>query len=249
MLWLIPLLLLCFSVRAQDDDCQQGHEQCGHDDGDSTGASDATASSTVESNIVIMGGKIPKKTTVRNVPSPDTPNIYPSAPCRIARSVGFSFAGGALSGGHSVEDPECTLRETVRTFQYLGVPEVGLILLCKNSVVIIGRKDKKGKPYPNERPIGTQECLRLVREFQGGDVSSDTDDVVAAEVEILRQQQDSFEQQLTSTVERLERSYEQHRTATRTNAVVQKEIIHQPYLNEEKRSKLAALFGDNNEET
>lgn len=238
MLWLIPFLLLCSTVRAQDDECTQGHEQCGHED-----VFDQTVASA-SSDVTFINTR-PKSTTVRNVPSPDTPNIYPSAPCRVARSAGFSFAGGALSGGTSHEDRECTLRETARSFQLLGVPEVGLILLCENSVVITGRTDKKGRLLEGEHPIGTEECLRLVRQFQGGDDGTDEKIAVAAEVEALKGQQDNFEQRLDSTIEQLERSFEQHRVVTAASAP----IVQQPYLNESKRSKLAALFGDNDEET
>lgn len=265
MLWLTLLTAIFSSSYATENDheCQGGHN-CNDDiDIDVTGGgatadsnSDSSSSSSSESasssgassdNNVTFNSTRPKNTTVRNVASPDTPNIYPSAPCRIARSAGLSLAGGAISGGHSVEDVECTLRETARTFQYLGVPEVGLVILCQNSVVINGRRDKKGNTVEGERPLGTEECLRLVREFQGDDNGSDAEDAVAAEIEVLREQQDRTESVLFARVEQLEQLATRAQQRPRVS-LAKKEvapvIIQQPYLNDDKRAKLAALLND-----
>lgn len=95
--------------------------------------------------------------------------------------------------GGSIEDEECTLRETARTFRDLGVPEMGLYLLCKNSKVVVGNPDKDEE---HSDPIGTTECLRLVRSFQG-----DPDDDTArlrAELDTLRREQ----QHLTSSLDK-----------------------------------------------
>jgi len=172
--------------------------------------------------------------------------VYPSAPCRVAYSAGLSLAGGALSGGSSVEDVECTLRETARTFQYLGVPEVGLHLLCTQSVVINGRKDKKGELEDGEpTPIGAGECLRLVREFQGDADDSDAARALQSEVEILREQQNRTEQQLAARVEQLE--MEVSKPQDRPRPVVRQEVVQQPMLNADKRAKLSALLEEKEE--
>lgn len=262
MLWL-TLLTAIFSTASateQDHECQGGHN-C-NDGGDtisgsesdsradSSSESEATSSSGADANVsntTNFTSTRPSKTTVRNVPSPDTPNVYPSAPCRIARSAGLSLAGGAISGGNSVEDVECTLRETARAFQYLGVPEVGLVILCQNSVVINGRRDKKGDLEENERPLGVQECLRLVREFQGDDVEPNTDGAIATEVEILREQQNRVEFEVLSRVEQLEELVARRPAARAPTPVVQQEVVQQPRMSIQQKADMAALFSDDKE--
>lgn len=218
----------------------------------SSGAESASSSGATSDNNVAVTFTRPSSTTVRNVASPDTPNVYPSAPCRIARSAGLSLAGGALSGGSSIEDPECTLRETARVFQYLGVPEVGLYLMCQQSAVINGRYDKHGEiEEGTPTPIGSEECLRLVREFQGDVDDDNTEGALSTQIEVLREQQDILERRFVARAAELEREHEktQQVAASRPAARVTQEIIQQPYLNDEKRAKLSALIGDNNEET
>jgi hypothetical protein len=253
----------------QDHECQGGHNCDGGDiaidvdavggdssseswadsnaDSESVSSAEASADNSVATTVNFSN---PKSTTVRNVASPDTPNVYPSAPCRIARSAGLSIAGGALSGGSSVEDPECTLRETARTFQYLGVPEIGLHLLCTNSVVINGRRDKKGNLEEGEpAPIGSAECLRLVREFQGNVVEPDAEAAVQTQLEIIREQHDRTESELLARVDDLEDAIAEARKPRATpKPIVTQQTIQQPYLTEQKRSKLASLLNDEGEE-
>ena len=213
---------------------------------DSASESGAAASSD---NSVTITNTRPRSTTVRNVASPDTPNVYPSAPCRIARSAGLSLAGGSLSGGSSIEDPECTLRETARVFQYLGVPEVGLHLMCTQSLVINGRYDKKGNLEEGYgAPIGSSECLRLVREFQGSDDDADTEAAHSAEIEVIREQQNRIESGLVGRVAELEQQIEQQAQAPAPRPQVTRQTVQQPMLNEEKRAKLAALFPEEKSE-
>jgi hypothetical protein len=260
---LLMLLTMMFSTAystGNDRECQGGHNCNGGDididvTGGSSGAdasSDSASSADAESasssgassdNNVTITNTRPKSTTVRNVPSPDTPNVYPSAPCRIARSAGLSFAGGALSGGASIEDVECTLRETARVFQYLGVPEVGLHLMCTNSHIINGRYDKKGnleKGAPT--PIGTAECLRLIRMFQGSDDESDSSTALQTEVEILREQQDRIESGLVGRVNELEDLMEQQTQAPAPRPIVTEQTVHQPRMSLSQKADMAALF-------
>jgi hypothetical protein len=261
MLWLIALIMTFSSPSlATDDDCRGNHncegdgggdvtidnssESDSYADSDSSSASESASSSGASSdNNVTITNTRPKSTTVRNVPSPDTPNVYPSAPCRIARSAGLSFAGGALSGGASIEDVECTLRETARVFQYLGVPEVGLHLMCTNSHIINGRYDKKGnleKGAPT--PIGTAECLRLIRMFQGSDDESDSSTALQTEVEILREQQDRIESGLVGRVNELEDLMEQQTQAPAPRPIVTEQTVHQPRMSLSQKADMAALF-------
>lgn len=176
--------------------------------------------------------------------------MYPSAPCRIARSAGLSLAGGSFSGGNSVEDIECTLRETARVFQYLGVPEVGLYLMCQQSVVVTGRYDKKGAlEEGSPPPIGTTECLRLVGEFQGDVDDPNVVGALQTEIEILREQQDMLEQRFVERAEELEQEHVavQQVAARRSAPQVTQEVIQQPVLNTSQRSKMAELFPEDEE--
>ena len=201
----------------------------------------AESSATTGDNSVVISERHPDNIKIRNVASPDTPNPYPTAPCRVGVAAGLSLAGGALSGGGSVEDKECTLRETARSFKDLGVPEVGLYLLCTQSAVINGRVDKKGELEENQPdPLGATECLRLVREFQGDTDGDSAGGAVAVELQELRESQDRVERQFIAKVEQLE---EQISKPERLPApVVKKEVIQQPYLTQDKRSKLAAVL-------
>lgn len=208
------------------------------DSSSSSSAESASSSGASSDNNVTFNNTRPKSTTVRNVASPDTPNVYPSAPCRIARSAGLSIAGGALSGGSSVEDVECTLRETARTFQSLGVPEMGLYLMCQNSHVVNGRYDKKGKLEKGQaEPIGSTECLRLVREFQGDDSEPDSHAHVETQLEVLREQQDRIESGLVGRVNELEQQIEQQANAPR----VTRQTVQQPMFDAAQRSYIQSL--------
>lgn len=138
----------------------------------------------------------PDDITIRNVASPDTPNSYPTAPCRVAVSAGFSLPGGALSGGGSIEDKECTLRETARSFSELGVPEMGLFLLCQQSDVVNGWQDRKNKDEKGAREtIGYDECIRLVRGFQGDDDNGYAGQY-SQDMDALRREQQALEEEL-----------------------------------------------------
>ncbi len=156
--------------------------------------SSATASNDGNSQSVLFTS--PDDIKIRNVVSPGTPNSYPTSPCRIARSGGLAFPGGALSGGGSIEDEECTLRETARSFKDLGVPEMGLYILCQNSTVVNGRRNKKGELKRGENPVGSAECFRLVREFQGGPVDS-VSEGYREELATIRREQQALEEELS----------------------------------------------------
>lgn len=157
--------------------------------------STSTASNAGNSQSVEFSS--PDDIKIRNVVSPGTPNSYPTSPCRVAISAGFSIAGGALSGGGSIEDKECTLRETARSFGELGIPEMGLYLLCQQSDVVNGWKDHKNRDEKGARDtIGSTECFRLVREFQRGDLDGDAKHY-AKELEVLRREQQMLEEELS----------------------------------------------------
>ncbi len=211
--------------------------------------SNATSSSGGNSQSINISESHPSSLKIRNVASPDTPNPYPTAPCRVGVSGGLALPGGALSGGGSVEDEECTLRETARSFKDLGVPEMGLYLLCTQSEVVLGRRDKRGKMEEHRpQPVGSAECLRLVREFQG---SPDDGDAVGSDVEALGRQLEILQEQFAQ-------SESAHQDLATELAAVREirsrpsprpvgakpQIIQQEYLSADKRAKLAALVSD-----
>lgn len=205
-------------------------------------STDASSSVSVEGGSQSVTFTSPDNIRIRNVVSPDTPNPYPTAPCRVGVSAGLSLAGGALSGGGSVEDEECTLRETARSFKDLGVPELGLILLCEQSEVIVGKRDKKGELENGETPFGAERCLDLVSRYLDGPETAEADGTttVQTNTEALERELASTRetsQQALMEVDRLRNDVE-----TLRNRAVQ--IIHQEYLSDNKKAALAALLSD-----
>ena len=264
------LLAMPSSATASGSHECQGNDNCddvsidienGGASADSNSESSSSADSASESgaaassdNSLAVTFTRPSSTTVRNVASPDTPNVYPSAPCRIARSAGLSLAGGAISGGASVEDVECTLRETARAFQYLGVPEIGLHLLCTQSHVVTGRRDKRGDlEEGSPPPLGPQECLRLVREFQGDVDDSNANAALQTEIEILREQQNNLERRFAAKADELEREHDEQLQIQASRPVpapvVRQETIQQPMFDAEQRSYIQSLKIEVAEET
>jgi hypothetical protein len=61
------------------------------------------------------------------------PNIYPTSPCMGSTSAGVSFMGGAVSGGSSWKDDDCSYRETARMFDQLGYKKDGLAVMCESA--------------------------------------------------------------------------------------------------------------------
>ena len=194
----------------------------------------------------------PDDLTIRNVVSPGTPNAYPTAVCRIARSGGLSLPGASLSAGSSVEDVECTLRETARSFNELGAPEMGIYLLCTQSQVINGRYDRKGELEEGiPDPIGATECLRLVRDLagdtNGSTVQTSVRDELQEEVEILRAElyayrdEQQLEQQALEEEVRIVAS-EQNNIIEIRDTPAPEQHFPEPFLNESKRSALLGLL-------
>lgn len=194
------LLLACaaFADVNQNHECQGGHN-CNNDGG--MGQQDqeqfqgqaqgqaqgqgqgqdqeqtATATATQDqANAQSVTFTSPDKLTIRNVPSLSSPNAYPTSPCRIAVSGGLVFAGGGASAGGSIEDPGCTLREDARTFSELGVPAMGLYLMCTQAESVNGQRTKKGKLEKNQPtvPMGSVECLAKVKLFQNNTANDTT---------------------------------------------------------------------------
>lgn len=209
-------------------------------------SSSASQSLTGNTQAVNVTNTSPDDVTIRNVASPDTPNPYPTAPCRVGISAGFSLAGGALSGGGSVEDEECTLRETARSFKDLGVPELGLILLCEQSEVITGKKDKKGELEKGEVAFGSQRCLDLVARYLDGPedaagAAKEAEQQLAAkqEIEALERQLEIAQETSQQTLMEVD---ELRELVERTRG--QAQTIYREYLSDDKKAALNALLTD-----
>lgn len=71
-----------------------------------------------------------RTTTVRTVPDAYAPTMSATAPCRIAVSAGVAVIGIGVSGGGSVEDDPCNLRETARLLDGIGQREAAARIMC-----------------------------------------------------------------------------------------------------------------------
>ena len=74
-----------------------------------------------------------KTTTIRSVPDPYAPTVNATSPCRIAVSAGVAVVGIGVSGGGSVEDDPCNLRETARLLDGIGQREAAARLMCNDA--------------------------------------------------------------------------------------------------------------------
>ena len=73
-----------------------------------------------------------KTTTIRSVPDPYAPTVNATSPCRIAVSAGVAVVGIGVSGGGSVEDDPCNLRETARLLDGIGQREAAARVMCND---------------------------------------------------------------------------------------------------------------------
>ena len=71
-----------------------------------------------------------KTTTLRTVPDAYAPTMNATAPCRISVSAGVAVIGIGVSGGGSVEDDPCNLRETARLLDGIGQREAAARVMC-----------------------------------------------------------------------------------------------------------------------
>lgn len=71
-------------------------------------------------------------TTIRSVPDAYAPTVNATAPCRIAVSAGVVVVGIGVSGGVSVEDDPCNLRETARLLDGIGQREAAARVMCND---------------------------------------------------------------------------------------------------------------------
>ena len=105
----------------------------------SAGAAVKTAQTAAQQVAVTVNQPAPaasgsggKSTTVRTVPDAYAPTMNATAPCRISVSAGVAVIGIGVSGGGSVEDDPCNLRETARLLDGIGQREAAARVMCND---------------------------------------------------------------------------------------------------------------------
>ena len=88
----------------------------------------------VQNVLVTDSGKLEYsgKYEVKNVPSVFSGNVYPTTNCAHSTQVGAAGGGFGLSFGTSHLDEECSLRETARSFNSMGLQNDALHVLCSS---------------------------------------------------------------------------------------------------------------------
>jgi hypothetical protein len=105
----------------------------------SAGAAVKTAQTAAQQVAVTVNQPAPaasggggKTTTLRTVPDAYAPTMNATAPCRISVSAGVAVIGIGVSGGGSVEDDPCNLRETARLLDGIGQREAAARVMCND---------------------------------------------------------------------------------------------------------------------
>lgn len=105
----------------------------------SSGAAVKTAQTAAQQVAVTLNQPAPaasgsggKETTVRTVPDAYAPTMNATAPCRISVSAGVAVIGVGVSGGGSVEDDPCNLRETARLLDGIGQRAAAARVMCND---------------------------------------------------------------------------------------------------------------------
>jgi len=106
----------------------------------SAGAAVKTAQTAAQQVAVTVNQPAPaasgggsQTTTLRTVPDAYAPTVGATAPCRIAVTAGVAVIGIGVSGGGSVEDDPCNLRETARLLDGIGQREAAARLMCNDA--------------------------------------------------------------------------------------------------------------------
>ena len=110
----------------------------------------------------------PDHLTIKNVPSGRAATAISTSPCRIAIAGDVRIVGLGLGGGASVEDKECTTRQTALAFSHMGVPAMGLWIMCRSQGT--QRAYRSDPPDVEEdTPIDqtiAEQCDAMVAQFQ-----------------------------------------------------------------------------------
>lgn len=96
--------------------------------------SSANSGGNVQNVVVTDSGRMEYsgKYEVKNVPSVFSGNVYPTTNCAHSTQVGAAGVGFGLSFGTSHLDEECSLRETARSFNSMGLQNDALHVLCSS---------------------------------------------------------------------------------------------------------------------
>lgn len=104
--------------------------------------------------------------TMKNVPNVGVGSLFPTAPCMGSTSVSGAGVGFGIGFGSSWEDKECSLRETARSFQALGLQADAVAILCMSEHAAAAPVCKalaaKPTPLPAATPATTSSanCYR-----------------------------------------------------------------------------------------
>lgn len=103
-----------------------------------------------------------KTTTVRMVPDPYAPTMNATSPCRISVSGGVTVIGVGVSGGGSVEDDPCNLRETARLLSGIGYPDAAARIMCNDprSAKALGEAICPAQQPTAMTGAGSPDCLQ-----------------------------------------------------------------------------------------
>ena len=146
------LLLLLLSTQAY---ANGNHDNNSHGDSDAASTSSATADSRADASVgdiiitlpepgtnaatsfgEIRGGDVsiqnPSDIKIRNTPDARAPYSNSTGPCIVGFSAGLAVPGFGGSLGKGLEDEECTRRQSAQTWSSLGVPAMGLWLMCRS---------------------------------------------------------------------------------------------------------------------
>ena len=144
MRYIIILLLTLFCLPAfatynppppdpgmtQEQGQVQGQDQLQDQSQQQTVTTQVDAASAGGNAEVTINETHPDNIKIKNVPNVYAPPSYPTAPCRVAWSAGVGVVGFGGSGGGSVLDEECDLRETARSWANLGYETIAAKILC-----------------------------------------------------------------------------------------------------------------------
>ncbi len=110
----------------------------------------------------------PDKLKIRNTAAARPPVIMSVSPCRVPVSAGLGIPGFNGGAGTAVEDHECTLRQTAQLFAEMGLPGMGLWMLCRSQAV--ARVQEVHERPKAEREAAADEaaerCDGMVAQFQ-----------------------------------------------------------------------------------
>lgn len=97
-------------------------------------------------------------TTLKTVPMVYAPPVGVTAPCYTALSAGVAVVGFGLTAGGSVEDPECTLRETARLLHGIGAQEAAVRVMCNNALAAAALGAATCPPVASRRPADSSSA-------------------------------------------------------------------------------------------